>query len=546
MTAKRCKGALILLAGLVAGCMLVALPPPAPAQFFDNFLGSPSRVDRAVGFIPSIPFFGQPHARPRAQVRPALLALADYSHPPPPPTAHKNVPPNVTSIVVLGDSMADWLAYGLEQVFAEAPEISVTRKARPLSSLIYDTGRHDPAGKINWPATARDILAKEPASFVVMIIGLADRDPIHVSVPPRPAPIPGAKPGPPEPNQVGQPGVASTNQAAKAPQTGGIADMSKAAQGAAEPRATTVTYDFRTQKWAEFYGQRIDETIEALKSKGVPVFWVGLPPLLGARSTADMQYLNDLYRSRAEKAGITYIDVWDDFSDDGGQFTMQGPDYEGQIRRLRTPDGVYFTPAGARKLAHFVAREIKRALTPTGPMVPLPREPLLQAPIASKSPGGGTPRPLAGPVIPLNARIEPPKSDGLLGEATPKQTVADAVANRVLVNGDTMPAPAGRADDFVWPRRAPAPVGADPAVATTNLPMTPMVASNGVQQTEVESAKRAARSSPAPARTAWAHARVAQAHVVRQRPRPTHHYQYAQHQYAQYRQQSSFFFFFGH
>ena len=224
-----------------------------------------------------------------------------------------------------------------------------------------------------------------------------------------------------------------------------------------------MSYDFKTEKWAEFYGQRIDETIEALKSKGVPVFWVGLPPLLGARSTADMQYLNDLFRSHAEKAGITYIDVWDGFSDDGGQFTMQGPDYEGQIRRLRTPDGVYFTPAGARKLAHFVAREIKRALTPTGPIaVPLPREPLLQAPIASKSPGGGTPRPLAGPVIPLNASIEPSKSDGLLGEATPKQTVADAVANRVLVNGDTMPAPAGRADDFVWPRRAPAPVGPIP------------------------------------------------------------------------------------
>ncbi len=117
-----------------------------------------------------------------------------------------------------------------------------------------------------------------------------------------------------------------------------------------------------------------------------------------------MQYLNDLFRSHAEKAGITYVDVWDGFSDDAGQFTMQGPDYEGQIRRLRTPDGVFFTPAGARKLAHFVEREIQRALTPTGPIaVPLPQEPLLKAPVASQSPVGGTPRPLAGPIIPLNA-----------------------------------------------------------------------------------------------------------------------------------------------
>jgi len=419
--------------------------------------------------------------------------------------------------------MADWLAYGLEEAFADALEISVVRKARPLSSLIYNPGRHDPTTSVDWPAAARDILAKEPASFIVMTIGLADRDPIRV---PTSAP--------------------STNESVKPTEN---RDVAKTAtdRGAAGPSAASASYAFKTEKWAELYGKRIDETIAGLRSKGVPVYWVGLPPLLGARSTADMQYLNDLFRSHAEKAGIVYVDVWDAFSDDAGQFTMQGPDYEGQIRRLRTPDGVYFTPAGARKLAHFVKREIERALTQKGPIeVTLPQEPLLKPPVASQSPGGGTPRPLAGPVVPLNARIEPPKSDGLLGEATPKQTVADAVANRVLVNGDTMPAPAGRADDFVWPRRAPAPVGADPAVATTNLPMTPMVASNGVQQAEVESVKRAVRSSPAPARTAWAHARVAQAHVVRQRPRPTHHYQYAQHQYAQYRQQNSFFFFFGH
>lgn len=543
MTAKRRKGALILVAGLLAGCMLVALPSPAPApaQLFDNFSGSPSRGDRAVGFIASIPFFGQPRARVRE--RPAQVAQADYSRPPPPPAANKNASPDVKSIVVMGDSMGDWLAYGLEEVFAEAPEFSVTRKARPLSSLIYNPGRHGPAGNINWPETAHEILAKEPANFVVMIIGLADRDPIRESAPLPPAPKQAAKPGPPESNQIEQPDAASTSQPAK-PSGTRFADTTKTDQGAAEARVPTVSYDFKTEKWAELYGKRIDETIGVLKSKGVPVFWVGLPPLLGARSTADMQYLNDLFRSHAEKAGIAYIDVGDGFADDAGRFTMQGPDYEGQIRRLRTPDGVYFTPAGARKLAHYVEREIQRALTPTGPIaVPLPQEPLLKAPVTSQSPAGGTPRPLAGPVIPLNPSFEPSKSDGLLGGTTPKQTIVDAVAKRVLVNGDTVQAPAGRADDFAWPRRAPAPVGADPVVATTNLPMTPMVASTGAQQTEVGSANRVVRGPAASARMVGARVRIAQARVVGQRPRLTHHYQYAQHQHPQYSQQNSFFLF---
>ena len=44
--------------------------------------------------------------------------------------------------------------------------------------------------------------------------------------------------------------------------------------------------------------------------------------------------------SLAGKAGITYVDVWDGFVDDQGRYAVQGPDFEGQTRRLRTSDGV--------------------------------------------------------------------------------------------------------------------------------------------------------------------------------------------------------------
>jgi uncharacterized protein len=50
------------------------------------------------------------------------------------------------------------------------------------------------------------------------------------------------------------------------------------------------------------------------------------------------------------------------------------------------------------------------------------------------------------------------------------------MVTKVLVNGEAVRAPAGRADDFAWPRREIAPVGSDPVVATTDLPMTPMLA----------------------------------------------------------------------
>ena len=117
------------------------------------------------------------------------------------------------------------------------------------------------------------------------------------------------------------------------------------------PHASYGPWDFQTDEWERAYIRRIDATIAAAKSAGVPMIWVGLPSQRGTRASADVSYLNELYRSRAEKLGAAYVDIWEGFVDEGGKFSAQGPDYLGQIRRLRTNDGVYFTKFGARKLA---------------------------------------------------------------------------------------------------------------------------------------------------------------------------------------------------
>src|SRR4029453_1558436 len=90
--------------------------------------------------------------------------------------------------------------------------------------------------------------------------------------------------------------------------------------------------EFRSDRWGTAYIRRIDATIAAMKGAGVPVFWVGLPPQRSPRATADSTYLNELYRQRAEKAGIVYIDVWEGFLDSTGKFPAQGPLFEGKFR----------------------------------------------------------------------------------------------------------------------------------------------------------------------------------------------------------------------
>jgi uncharacterized protein len=169
----------------------------------------------------------------------------------------------------------------------------------------------------------------------------------------------------------------------------------------AQPRqADYGPWEFQSEKWEPAYVKRIDATIAALKSAGVPVIWVGLPSQRGTKATEDSSYLNELYRSRAEKAGIIYVDIWDGFVDEGGKFSPQGPDYLGQTRRLRTSDGIYFTKFGARKLALYVEREIERMGGNKGVPValPVPAEP---EPRGTKGKPGGSVRPVAGPVVPL-------------------------------------------------------------------------------------------------------------------------------------------------
>ncbi len=245
-------------------------------------------------------------------------------------------------------------------------------------------------------------------------------------------------------------------------------------------RSPNGIYEFREPRWVELYTKKIEEMIGVVKAKGVPVVWVGLPAVRGVKATADMLFLDSLYRDAAAKAGITYVDVWDGFVDEGGRFLQQGPDFEGQTRRLRSYDGVFFTAAGARKLAHYAEREITRLLAMRSAPIALPTEPV--APGANALPGQPAARPLAGPIMPLVASSV--GTDQLLGGPGSRPAAVDALAARTLVKGEPLAAPAGRADDFAWPRRevgreqakGESPVASaspDAAVPAANAPPKP-------------------------------------------------------------------------
>jgi hypothetical protein len=454
---------------LAVGAGGVLLPTPVAAQFWgDPFYRPqpPRAIPQQQPFNPFGGMFQQPlwdaPARPRtprAARRPRRAEFGDFSKAPPP---RKSDTPATIHIVVMGDSMADWLGHGLEEAYAEHPEVNVARKVRINTGLIRNESRSD---SYDWVTSAREQLATDHSDFIVMIIGLSDRLSFREA--------PSARP--PAPQSQG--GQQSSQDRSSTLQTGEVQAKRE------QPAGTTIaaTHEFRSEKWGELYGKRVDDMISTLKSKGVPVLWVGLPPIRGARARIDVAYLNDLYRARAQKAGIIYVDVWDGFVDEDGNFSMRGPDYNGQIRHLRSADGVYFTSAGAHKLGHYVEREIQHLLAARGTPVALPAPEHQQQKPAKP---GAPPRPIAGPVVPLTgANIV---REELAGSSPVQSNVPDSVATRVLLHGEAAQPASGRADDFGWP-----PAGADDSDIIAATPGVPPPLPRPTQNGPAPSAKAA-------------------------------------------------------
>ncbi len=317
-------------------------------------------------------------------------------------------------VVVLGDSLADQLAQGLaDAFFEERPEIAIVKKTRGSSGLV----RSD---FYDWPAQIPGLLENEKLQAIVVMLGTNDRQAL---------------------------------------------------------RDEKGAYEIRSDRWRELYVQRVDAMIDAAKSKGVPVIVVGQPAMMLPRLHADMPYINEILRERAAAKSVLYVDVWDGFVNESDQFMTMGPALDGQIRRLRIADGVHFTRAGARKLAHYVERDLVKLFSGAPgsvPFIPQTDQPEQTAPAG---------RPVAGPVVPLTQPAGP--VGGLAGGGQPSRG-GSGIAARVLVEGAPAEPVAGRADDFRWPRSEVKVTPYEPPAGAKAAPPAP-------QQ------EQAAKPAPAPA-----------------------------------------------
>src|ERR1700686_3359899 len=315
------SGPLIALA--VAAGVVLGIVGPTSAQFFGGFQQRPQPQRGGGGF--GAGWFGNSISDPFQQYRPqprwdgrqTLPSVREDFSKAPPPVKHHTVPQR--QILVLGDSMADWLAYGLEDAYADQPEMGVIRRHKTVSGLIKYQPKGDPA---DWAAAAKGILATEKPDAIVVMLGLNDRvamrepavDKSDAKSSDKKTDKKDAKAKPDAKPADSKPGAkpdGTTDTAAKPDDKAVDTELSPddAADGDAPPviapekstRTANGLYEFREERWVELYTKKIEEMIAVMKSKGVPVLWVGLPAVRGAKATADMLFLDSLYRDVAGK-----------------------------------------------------------------------------------------------------------------------------------------------------------------------------------------------------------------------------------------------------
>src|SRR3954469_7198758 len=117
--------------------------------------------------------FFSPDSVPRQMDRPVDSTRA-------PSPKKLDAQPTGGSVLVLGDSMADWLAYGLEDAMGDPPDLAVVRKNRATSGLIRYDSRNETQ---DWGQVIREAIAQTKPKFIVMMVGLNDRVSIRDRVP---------------------------------------------------------------------------------------------------------------------------------------------------------------------------------------------------------------------------------------------------------------------------------------------------------------------------------------------------------------------------
>lgn len=204
--------------------------------------------------------------------------------------------PDAKTVLVVGDSLAIDLAKALDRFYASETQLAIVSKGVGSSGFVRDD-------YFDWNAAIDDYLTNQPFDLLVVAIGINDRQEI------------------------------------------------RAADGRHQPL---------TLGWRLEYEQRLNSFLSKVSEAQKPVVWMGLPPMRKTSYSKAMSQISSMHRLAAFANGAEYVDIYERFVDDDGNYSSYGPDLNGQNVLMRKSDGIHLSSAGSDKVAFFIDKVVKQ------------------------------------------------------------------------------------------------------------------------------------------------------------------------------------------
>ena len=223
-------------------------------------------------------------------------------------------------------------------------------------------------------------------------------------------------------------------------------------------RAGNFRFGFIGPEWIAAYKAQMDRVLDVLAASGARIYWVSIPPMAEPDYESAMRIIMALQKERVEAKGVTFVDIRQAFLNADGTYTDRGPDDTGEIRKLRSRDGVTFFKQGNNRLGQLVLAAIKQGMTSAPVAVEAPAEAKTNAeasqvpdlPLFGQDDGNGNPvtqRPTDVQVAATQGLQTAAPRDGILADLA-AMAVRGSAAEKLFSLGLAPAAPAGRIDDF--------------------------------------------------------------------------------------------------
>lgn len=113
---------------------------------------------------------------------------------------------------------------------------------------------------------------------------------------------------------------------------------------------------FKSEEWRNIYQSRIAHILETAKAHNVQVIWLGVPYMKAQKLNDQMRYLNEVLIT-ALQGKVIWLPTEELLSNGTGHY-VDSITVAQKILRVRSKDGIHFSPIGQKMLAEYIQQQL--------------------------------------------------------------------------------------------------------------------------------------------------------------------------------------------